>query len=105
MVVCGNRRFLVPSENHKLWEIEQSYKIKKFRPKHPIEKCCIKMFFYAPDKRIADLDNKSTSILDLFVKNEIISDDSWFLVEKLQLEFIEIDRKNPRVEIEIIRLD
>lgn len=99
IVVCRNRRFLIPSENHKLWEIEQSYKIKRFRPKQPIKKCYIKMFFYAPDKRTADLDNKSTTILDLLVKNGIILDDNWFVCKGLDLCCAGVDRDNPRAEI------
>lgn len=95
----GGRVIVIPSENHQLWHEEQSYRIKKFRPKKPIEKCEIRMMFYAPDKRKTDLDNKSTTILDLLVDNQIISDDSWFVVNKLTLEFVKIDRENPRAEI------
>jgi len=73
--------------------------IKKFRPKKPIDKCKIEMIFYAPDKRKSDLDNKATTILDLFVDNGFIKDDSWFVVEHESLHFGGIDKLNPRAEI------
>ena len=101
----GNRVIVIPSENHEVWHEEQSYRIKRFRPKKPIEKCEVEMMFYAPDRRRADLDNKSTTILDLLVDNQIILDDSWFVINKLTLEFVKVDKKFPRVEIKIKGLD
>ncbi len=95
----GGRVIVIPSENHQAWHEEQSYRIKKFRPKKPIEKCKVKMTFYAPDKRKADLDNKATSILDLLVDNGIILDDSWFVVVDEDLHFGGVDKNNPRAEV------
>lgn len=58
-----------------------------------------------PDKRKADLSNKVESIMDLLVDNGIIEDDSWQYVPRLFMEFIEVDKKNPRVLVWITELE
>lgn len=95
----GNRVIVIPSENHEVWHEEQSYRIKRFRPKKPIEKCEIEITFYAPDKRKADLSNKAESIMDLLVDNLFIVDDNWFVCGDLPLHFGGVDKINPRAEI------
>lgn len=98
-----NRRkpIVIPSKNHQIWHEEQSYRIKRFRPKNPIEKCGVTITFYAPDKRTTDLSNKAESIMDLLVDNRFIIDDNWFIVRNLLLYFGGINRNNPRAEITI----
>jgi len=59
----------------------------------------ITMKFWLPDNRKTDLDNKSSSLLDLFVDNGLLEDDSWQFVRKITLEAMGVDKKNPRVEI------
>lgn len=95
----GNRVIVIPSENHKVWHEEQSYRIKKFRPKKPIEKCEVEIVFYAPDKRKADLTNKAESLMDLLVDNDIIVDDNWFVCGDLHLHFGGVDKINPMAKI------
>lgn len=94
-----NRVIVIPSENHEVWYEEQSYLIKRFRPKKPIEKCEVEITFYAPDKRKADLSNKAESIMDLLVDNLFIVDDNWFVCGDLPLHFGGVDKINPRAEI------
>lgn len=50
----------------------------------------------------ADLTNKAESVMDLLVDCGIIVDDSWQVVEKLTLRIGGIDKKNPRVVVEIL---
>lgn len=98
----GNRVIVIPSENHKVWHEEQSYRIKKFRPKKPIEKCEVEIIIYAPDRRRSDLTNKAESLMDLLVDNDFIVDDNWFVCDDIKLYFGGVDRDNPRAEITII---
>lgn len=64
-----------------------------------IEKGEMTLMFFAPDARVSDLSNKTESVMDLLVDNEVITDDNWFVIGDLHLKFGGIDRENPRVEI------
>lgn len=99
LIYRHGRSFLIPSSNYTLWQQEQSYRLKKI-PK-PIENAEIEITIFAPDKRTADLTNKAESIMDLLVDNQILKDDSWFVIGKLTLIFGGVDKENPRAEIEI----
>jgi Holliday junction resolvase RusA-like endonuclease len=41
-----------------------------------------------PDKRKTDIDNKTSSILDLLVKAQIIADDNVEIIPKLVINFM-----------------
>ena len=97
--IVGLKKFLIPSEAHKIWHETQSWAIKKFRPNQVIEKCKVDITFYAPDKRKADLSNKAESIMDLLVDCHFIVDDNWFICDDLALHLAGVDRENPRVHI------
>lgn len=56
---------------------------------------------YPPDKRTADLTNKIEGINDSLVKAGILADDNWFLLKEVSAVFMEVDRLNPRIEVEI----
>ena len=59
----------------------------------------IQMDFYFPDNKRTDLDNKSSSVLDMLVKQGIIEDDRWQITGSIFLRPAGIDKSNPRVEI------
>jgi Holliday junction resolvase RusA-like endonuclease len=61
------------------------------------------MVFLMPDARRTDLTNKAESVADLLVDNGIIKDDSWQVIDEMLLRCDGIDRKNPRVEITLIK--
>lgn len=77
------------------------YRLARFRPKEPIDKCRIQIDFYAPDKRSGDLTNKAESILDALVDAKILMDDNWFVCNDVHLRLIAVDRENPRAQITI----
>jgi Holliday junction resolvase RusA-like endonuclease len=92
--------FNIPSKSYSEWHKESS----KHLPKKPrgIEKVySIKLEFWAPDKRKADISNKTESILDLFVDNGILKDDNWWIIDRMILVFHGLDRENPRCEVTI----
>ena len=57
------------------------------------------MDFYFPDNKRTDLDNKSSSVLDILVDMGIIEDDRWQITGRIMLYPMGIAKKNPRVEI------
>jgi len=98
-IVCRGRYPLsLPSQKYKDWHEEQSYALKKYGyPDGGVYQ--VEITIYAPDKRKADLTNKAESIMDLLVDNSILTDDNWFVVNKLTLLFGGVDKQNPRAEI------
>ena len=90
---------LISSAAYLAWQREQSYLLKKL--KQPITKGQALIIFYAPDNRSADLTNKAESIMDLLVDNNILLDDNWFVVMNLTLNFMGVDKKDPRAEVDI----
>jgi Holliday junction resolvase RusA-like endonuclease len=59
--------------------------------------------FYRPDRRKTDMENKISSIQDMFVKAWLIEDDSWEFIPQMTSHSIEVDKTNPRVEIFITK--
>lgn len=99
--IINNKPRIFSSKNYKIWQQEQSWKIARFRPSIPVEKCEIVLSFFAPDKRSADLTNKAESVMDLLVDNAFLKDDNWFVVTELTLKFAGVFREKPGVKIEI----
>jgi len=105
ILVCTGRKFpnSFPSKAYTKWHAEAKKQIEQFIPKKPITKCKVLLLFWAPDKRKADLTNKSESIMDLLVDLKFLEDDNWFVVNDIHPIFQKIDKKNPRVEIHIMK--
>jgi len=101
LIYRNNRTYFIPSEKYNIWQQEQSWRLKKYVPKKPIERCKIEVTIYAPDKRKSDLSNKFESIADLLVDNRILADDNWFMLYEEHIKFGGVDAENPRVEITI----
>lgn len=59
--------------------------------------------FYRPDRRKTDMENKISSIQDMFVKAWLIEDDSWEFIPQMTSHSIGVDKTNPRVEIFITK--
>lgn len=102
----GGRMFLIPSSEHERWHLEKTRDLRAYiiSIKNPIENAKIKLEFYPPDRRKADLTNKAESIMDLLVDNRILKDDNWFICGDINLKFGGVDKINPRVEIEITEI-
>lgn len=101
-IVCrGTRPILLSSEKYLDWEVEQLFKIKSSRPAMPYRQCIMSIRYWGKDNRKTDMDNKNASILDLLVKAEYLLDDNWFVVRRLDAEFMGVDKSNPRAEVSI----
>lgn len=106
----------IPSKkNSKIWTGKILISSKKYRereelaiqnleaervPKHEYENIeHIDYKFYMPDNRRTDISNKLESINDMLVKFGLFKDDCWQVIKSFTCTTIEIDRKNPRVEL------
>nr|DAH71999.1 MAG TPA: Endodeoxyribonuclease RusA [Caudoviricetes sp.] len=65
----------------------------------------LKIDFYVPDKRRRDIVNYIEAIQDILVKYEVIKDDNYNIIESLDGTRMHIDKENPRVEIEITKIE
>ena len=65
----------------------------------------LKIEFYVPDKRKRDIANYIEAIQDILVKYEVIKDDNYNIIESLDGTRMHIDKENPRVEIEITKIE
>ncbi len=61
----------------------------------------ITMKIWNKDRRRRDLDNQATAILDALTNAQVIPDDSVEYVPMLNVEYMGIDRENPRAEVKI----
>jgi len=101
----GNRTFTVSSEKHQEWHDSATIQVamQNIEPYKGVSSVLID--FYMPDNRKADLTNKAESLMDLLVDCGVIVDDCWQKVPSIILNFVEIDKLNPRAEIWIKKLE
>lgn len=101
MICRRGRPILISSPAYATWHETQMWVLKdhKLRKQVPKTIKSIELNFYAPDSRKTDLSNKTESIMDLLVDCGLITDDNWYIVPQLILNFCGVDRENPRVEI------
>ena len=61
----------------------------------------VSIFIWTKDRTRRDLDNQATSILDALVAAEVIPDDSMKYVISLQVEFMGVDKNDPRAKVTV----
>ena len=59
----------------------------------------VSIFIWTKDRTRRDLDNQATSILDALVAAGVIPDDSTKYVTSLYVEFMGVDKNDPRAEV------
>ncbi len=89
----------LPSKRFLEWQESAAYQLIKHKGICIEGVTRIQMDFYFPDNRKCDLDNKSSSVLDMLVKIGILKDDNWQYTGSIFLNPVGIDKKNPKVEI------
>lgn len=57
-------------------------------PSQPFLRCKLSIIYHIGDKRKRDLDNTLSSILDLLCDAGIIVDDSWTVVEQINISSV-----------------
>lgn len=65
----------------------------------------LKIEFYVQDRRKRDIANYIEAIQDILVKYEVLKDDNYNIVYSLDGTRMYVDKENPRVEIEITKLE
>ncbi len=95
--IAGKR--LISDEVFLEWKQEVGIQLLKYKGLNIQNISEIQMDFYFPDNKRTDLDNKSSSVLDILVDMGIIEDDRWQITGRIMLYPMGIAKKNPRVEI------
>lgn len=106
--ICFNkktgRRFIKQNDRY----IEFEKECKKYLPilEKPIDyPINLKCNFYVCDARRRDIANFIEAIQDILVTYKVLEDDNYNIVSSLDGCSMEIDRENPRIELEIIKKD
>ena len=99
VVYAKGRMLFIPSAQHKAWEEEALYTVKRIKNKYTT--CFIGISFYPPDKRRRDMSNSAESVYDILVKAGILKDDNMFLLQKTECSFMKVDKENPRTIVGI----
>lgn len=106
--ICRNPRtgayFIKASVAYEHYEKDCRFFMKKLdKPiDYPINLKCI---FYMKERRRVDLVNLQEAICDILVKYNILKDDNRNIVASMDGSRVFYDKKNPRTEIEITKLE
>ena len=96
LFVRGGRLVNIPSAKYAEWHKSAMSQVADVRKDNfLLDQVTVEIDFYAPDKRASDLSNKAESIMDLLVDAGILSDDNWWVVNKLVLNFRGVDKLEP----------
>ncbi len=96
------KRFIKQNDRY----VEFEKECKKYIPilKEPIDRPInLQCKFYVCDARRRDIANYLEAIQDILVKYHLLKDDNYNIVSSLDGCSMQIDRENPRVEIEITK--
>ena len=93
------KHFPVTSKAVKEWQESAAAQLTQYRGQAD-GKVSIYYMFYVPDNRPRDSDNMVASVNDALVKAGLLKSDSWQYLKSHGFD-AEIDRENPRVELEV----
>lgn len=91
---------IIPSKVYKQYEKDAGYFIKGkgLEIDYAVN---LKVVYYMPNRRRADLVNLLEATCDILVKYGVLKDDCYNIVASHDGSRVEVDRENPRCEIEI----
>lgn len=96
--------FIAPSKAYVDYETDCLRQIK--RPHSPISaRVNVRCVYYMKTARRVDLANLIEATTDILVKARVLEDDNSKIVAAHDGSRVELDRKNPRAEIEIERME
>lgn len=103
IIVAHGRPMIIPSEAYKTYE-------KACKPYVPMllsinEPVNVKATYYRKTKRRVDLTNLHEALHDMLVSYQVLVDDSFEIIRSTDGSTVEIDRENPRTEVEITFLE
>lgn len=100
IVMRGKRPVIIQGEAYRqyeelaLWQLPHP----KEPIKGPVNVCCV---YYMPTRQRVDLLNLLAATCDILVKGRVLEDDNCAVVASHDGSRVRVDRKAPRVEIEI----
>lgn len=87
----------IPSQNYADWHKQALWQLKSVQPiLTPVE---LRFEFWFADLRKRDLDNVTSSVLDVLKDSNAIYDDDYKTIYAIHSVFAGVDKSNPRVEI------
>lgn len=91
--------FIMPSEQYKRYEREAAW----FMPRDLFidEAVNVKCLFYMPTRRKCDLTNLLEAIDDILVKQGVLADDDYTIIQSHDGSRVYYDKDNPRTEVYI----
>lgn len=98
------RPMIIQSKLYTNFERECGLYLKKYKSNIDY-RVNLKIDFYVKDKRRRDIANYVEAIQDILVKYEVLRDDNYNIVYSLDGTRMYVDKENPRVEIEITKLE
>ena len=103
IIIRGGKPSILPSAKYKEYEsIALWYIPKRGTPiDFPVN---IKCTFYMPTHRPCDLTNHLESIDDVMVKAGLLKDDNYKILASHDGSRVQVDKNNPRTEVEISRI-
>ena len=100
----GGRRFVAPSAAFEEYQTSCLWQIRA--PTEPISaRVNVRCVYYMVARRKVDLANLIEATCDILVTAGVLSDDNSRIVAAHDGSRVEIDRKNPRAEIEIEEME
>lgn len=94
----GSKQKRFPSKKYKAWLAACPKTLEKLSIDQRVR---ITYTFVWPDNRIRDGQNYMKAVLDYLVKQQVLVDDNWQVVVSETWGHKGVDKKNPRVEVEI----
>lgn len=100
----AGRPYVAPSKAYVEYETDCLRQIN--RPRSPISACVnVRCVYYMKTARRVDLANLIEATTDILVKARVLEDDNSKIVAAHDGSRVELDRKNPRAEIEIEEME
>lgn len=104
IVTNGNRRFLLPSKAYERYEKDCLIQITGKYRKRLDGRYNLQCNYYMPTRHKVDLCNLLNATCDILVAAGVIKDDNCKIIASHDGCSVQLDRDNPRVEIEITEI-
>ena len=99
----GNKRpFVVPSKQYRAYANDCAMFLKDLGIDRPVNVCA---HYYMPTRRIVDLNNLHSALMDILVENGLLKDDNSRIVASTDGSRVFYDKENPRTEVLITYLE
>lgn len=103
VVMRGKKPIIIQGEAYRQYEELALWQLP--HPREPMkEPCNVKCLYYMPNRRRVDLLNLLAATMDILVKGKVLEDDNSAIVVSHDGSRVRVDRENPRVEVEIVRV-